>query len=481
MTIKRDLEQAQLQVDEAKAAAKTILQDIETSGLSDEREQSLDDALEAAELADTNLTQAVERANNLQQRVDRLEAIQPQALVDPLRDVHASDIPSNVPPTARPREPAIAQRHFNLKNFKPHIGGQESAYRFGMWALDKISKDIPAFQGAFPGASRFSSEQFGASPLNVHMGGGADTSGAFSLVPEEFSNTLIRLREETGVCRKIFHVRPMASDSRLDPIRTSGISAFFVGQGQSGTESDAAYSSIRLTARKLMCLSRISSELSEDSVLSIADEIAGECAHGISTAEDTAGFLGEGDSTSGGIVGLCPKLATLTAGTDPGLILGSGNLWSELVLDDFTNMLGALPQYAESQTEAAWLCHKTFYYSVLVNLLLASGGVTASEVINGVPRPMFLGQPVIYSSVFPSTESNSQIPVTFGNYAMGCTFGDRRAETLSFSDQAYVNGESVFERDQIAVRVTSRFDINVHSIGDSSNAGPVVGLQTAAS
>ena len=64
---------------------------------------------------------------------------------------------------------------------------------------------------------------------------------------------------------------------------------------------------------------------------------------------------------------------------------------------------------------------------------------------------------------------------------MGCTFGDRRAETLSFSDQAYVNGESVFERDQIAVRVTSRFDINVHSIGDSSNAGPVVGLQTAAS
>jgi len=47
--------------------------------------------------------------------------------------------------------------------------------------------------------------------------------------------------------------------------------------------------------------------------------------------------------------------------------------------------------------------------------------------------------------------------------------------TIADSDDRY------FEYDQRAYRVTCRMDINHHSLGDTSTAGPVVALKLAAS
>jgi HK97 family phage major capsid protein len=128
-----------------------------------------------------------------------------------------------------------------------------------------------------------------------------------------------------------------------------------------------------------------------------------------------------------------------------------------------------------------WVCHKTYYYTVMVRLILASGGTTAEEIVNGRRVPIFLGYPVVFSQVFPSSEANSQIPVVFGNMALGAMFGDRRAETIQFTDTAVVGGESLWERDQIGVRGTERFDVAVHGYGSNTVAGPICGLETAGS
>ena len=47
--------------------------------------------------------------------------------------------------------------------------------------------------------------------------------------------------------------------------------------------------------------------------------------------------------------------------------------------------------------------------------------------------------------------------------------------TLSYST------DYKFAEDQIAIKGTERIDVVVHDIGDTSNAGPVVGLITASS
>jgi HK97 family phage major capsid protein len=92
-----------------------------------------------------------------------------------------------------------------------------------------------------------------------------------------------------------------------------------------------------------------------------------------------------------------------------------------------------------------------------------------------------LGYPVEFSQVMPSTEANSQVCAVLGDFSKGAAFGDRQQESIAFSEHATIGGENVFERNQIAIRGTERFDIVVHDVGDANDAGPIVGLQTAGS
>ena len=58
------------------------------------------------------------------------------------------------------------------------------------------------------------------------------------LVPDEFQNDLIDLREKFGVFRQNAKIVPMASDTRTDPRRVNGVTAYFVGESTAATLSD---------------------------------------------------------------------------------------------------------------------------------------------------------------------------------------------------------------------------------------------------
>jgi len=91
------------------------------------------------------------------------------------------------------------------------------------------------------------------------------------------------------------------------------------------------------------------------------------------------------------------------------------------------------------------------------------------------------GYSVVTSEAFPKSDTNSQIVAILGDLDLSSDIGDRQATTIALSDSAYVGSSSVFERDQMAVRWTERWDINNHDLGSSTAAGPVVGLIAAAS
>lgn len=380
------------------------------------------------------------------------------------------------------------QRQYSggLKNFVGVRGGmqpEERAYRLGMWALAIASITLP-HRYRFKKATKFFEDHLQI----VHgEGGGGDTSGAHVLVPDEFSADLIDLKEARGVVRRLFGREPMRSDTKTIPRRKSGLTAYAVGENAAGTESTMALDDIMLVARKWMVLTRMSKELDEDAALNFGDKLAGEIAYAFADKEDQCGFNGDGTSTYHGIRGVRTKLQDVDdAGTDSaGLATGSGNAYSELTLTDFEGVCGKLPQYADTPN-TCWVAHRAFYFNVMKKLELAAGGVTSMEVATGGgagsrQRPMFLGYPVEFSQVMPSTEANSQVCAILGDFQMGATFGDRRQETIEFDDTVVVGGQSVWERDQIAAKGTERFDINVHEVGDASNPGAIVGLQTAAS
>lgn len=372
--------------------------------------------------------------------------------------------------------PATARHHQKITSFVDDsvFTAEEKAYRFGMYALAKAANDIPqAYR--FPQAQRFARDQglYAAS----HLEGGSDTTGSHAFVPEEFGTDLIRLRETYGVARQLCKIQTMSSDTRTDPKWSSGVTAYFVGEGEAGTVSTMQHSVVRLTAKKLMAISTYSSELAEDAVIDIGNTIAQEMAYAYSLKEDQCFIDGDGTSTYGGIVGLRPSFATLTLGTAPGYRdTTTSNTWAAMVIADLTTLISVVPVYA--QMGMRFLCSSQFYYQVMVPLLNAAGGITGSELQNGFRQPMFQGIPVTFSQVMPTATATSSIPVMLGNFAMAATLGDRRRETLEFSKDATIDSVNLFTNDLLAIRATERIDINVHSFGTNSVAGPIVALST---
>lgn len=361
----------------------------------------------------------------------------------------------------------------------------EAAHRFGMWALAAMTRQMPGrFQ--FHEAVDFVADTFGdkyLQPMNVHTESDGTTGGHY-LVPEEFGMDLIVLREMYGVARRVLRNVRMRNDRRNDPRRSSGLTVYFPGEGAAGTESTMAWDNVALTAKTAMVLTRMTAELSMDSAIDVGNTLADEIAYAFANKEDDCAFNGTGASTYAGIVGVRQALNTAagspTTTSAGGIIVGTGNAYSELVLGDFEDVVGILPQYADTPM-TTWVMHRRFFYQVALKLALAAGGVAANEILAGGDvrgRPMFLGYPVTVSQVMPSTAANSQVCALLGDFTKGASFGDRQQDSILFSEHASVGGQSVFERNEIAVRGTERFDINVHSVGDTTTAGPIVGLQT---
>jgi HK97 family phage major capsid protein len=115
----------------------------------------------------------------------------------------------------------VFSRVTSLKNFKGEVNGKsadERAYRFGKW-----------FAGAVVGidsAKRYCNDH--GIELKAHSEG-TNTAGGY-LVPHEFSNDLIDLREKYGIARRVAKVEAMASDTKMIARRKTGLTAYWTGE-----------------------------------------------------------------------------------------------------------------------------------------------------------------------------------------------------------------------------------------------------------
>ena len=93
-------------------------------------------------------------------------------------------------------------------------------------------------------------------------------------------------------------------------------------------------------------LTKYSNELNEDAVLNIGDDLAGEIAYAFALKEDQCGFLGDGTSTYGGIVGVTTALRNVdaTIANIAGLVVASGTRLRQqlqrIALADFNKVVG---------------------------------------------------------------------------------------------------------------------------------------------
>lgn len=338
---------------------------------------------------------------------------------------------------------------------------EANAYQCGRWFLATIGNDA---------GSRQWCHEHGVE-IRVQTEG-VNTAGGF-VVPDEMERAVINLREEYGNARRNARVVPMGSDHMIIPRRTGGVTAYFVGETTAITASDKSWNQVELTAKKLAALTRMSSDLNEDAVINMADDIADEMALAFATKEDQCAIDGDGTSTYGGMVGIRVKAIDGNHAYSYVAAASAGDNWSEVDASDLTNVMAALPLYARRR--AKWHCSPLAKVAVFDRLIQAAGGATMRETAEGPGVPRYMGYPIEEWPAMPTDDAaaalNGKIMLFFGDYSMAATLGTRRGITLKKSEERYI------EYDQIAIQATERFCIVNHDIGESATRGPVVGLQ----
>ena len=365
----------------------------------------------------------------------------------------------NVTRFASMKIPAKAKSHGPLQAFKGP-DAEKNAYIAGQVILAGMFGSEPA--------QRFCQQN--GLQVNGLMSSSDNSKGGF-IVPDEMSQTLIRIREERGVFPQFANRIPMGADIIRIPRLLTDVTAYWTGEGVEITASDAVIGEAELMARKLSALTKVSSELDEDAVIDIGDMITQSMGYAMADKIDDAAFNGDGTSTYGGVLGIKNALDSNAIS-----VALSGNVGaSTLDLVDFENALAIYPQYAGASPR--WFMHSAVYYSSAFALMNAAGGNTNVTLSNGVPTMMFLGFPVTFTQVMTSTTGSavSTILAYFGDLRLGSAYGVRRSVRTEVTMDRY------FENDLIGIKCTERVAINIHERGDTIRNRPIIALKTAAS
>lgn len=357
----------------------------------------------------------------------------------------------------------IAPHHSQLSAFNDGPEAVESAYRCGRWLRAAVFKNADDIRWC---------KEHGVE--NRALNEGSNSAGGV-LVPEEFAARVIRLVENYGTfAASGVEKVTMSRDTMIIPKRVTGTTAYFVGEGTAVTESEPSYANVQLVAKKLAVGTRMSTEVVEDALISLADAVATEFATSLAYKIDLCGWTGDSTSSSGGITGVVPKI---NDGTKAASVVTSGTGrtgFETLTVADFVNVIGKMPLYARSG--AQWYISPTGFASSMARLRYAAGGNTVESVGGGV-NETFLGFPVNLVHVMDSTlgADTGKVKVLFANLGLSSIYARRRDFSVRMYDQVYAT------TDQLLLQGTMRFDIVHHSLGDNTTAGPVIALKTAAS
>jgi HK97 family phage major capsid protein len=450
--------------------------------------QEAEALLDAADQADRELTAeeqakydaAVERVESMNKDIERRMKLEAAAApanalpAQPARPQPSAELNDDeIDPPGQPRATVrntdrgprveIPRPYGRMVAFTNDAKGRQQAYRAGMWLLATLGGNLNAHDWC----------RKNGVGSRAALSGGVNTAGG-ALVPEEFSTSIIEILERHGLFRRVCRVVPMMSDTLNVPRRVGGLTAYYVGENVEGTESDGTWDNVALVAKKLLILTRMSSEISEDAVIDLADKMAEEMGIAFAEKEDRSGFLGDGNAASyGGIVGVFVKALDAAHTKAKVTAAGAGDSCDsldEITGDHLLAMMGAV--HPAAKRGASWFCSPTAEELVFNAIKIAGGGNTR-DMLASSDTPRFLGYPIEVSSLLPddpTADLSALAMLGFGNLRMAATLGSRREVRVALSSERY------WSEDQIGVKGSMRHDINVHDMGTTSVKSPFVVL-----
>lgn len=346
--------------------------------------------------------------------------------------------------------------------------------RYGK-ALISGTLDGKDHQGFWPNESM--AKEFGENVMRIIgvRGKMMTTAGTGdAIVPTELASWIIQKIGQYGKFRRNAVRAPMGSSSMTVPKVTADLTIYCPGEGNLITASDVNIAQVAMVARKFACLTVLSREIEEDALAGLGEIIGVSMARSMAKKEDEIGFMGDGTSEYFGMTGIVGALRAVdeTIANIKSLIVGSGNAYNELTLEDFRKVVGILPDDADDNGK--WYMSKKFYYNVVYPLAVTAGVANIFEILSNRKDRFLLGYPVEFIGCMPSVAGDSQICAILADLELGAILGERRILEIARSE------DYLFGNDLTAIRGTQRIDISAHGVGDTEEAGPIVGLITAA-
>ena len=274
-----------------------------------------------------------------------------------------------------------------------------------------------------------------------------DSSGGY-LVPTERSNQIVALlRAKTAVRAAGATVVPMKSDSLEIPKQTGGATAYWLAENAQITASDQSFGMIQLFARKLGALTKMPSELFEDSDPAVESLVMADLARVLALEEDIK-YL-RGDGTSNAPVGLRNLGATVTS-------LGTNG--AAPTFDNLADCVYRLDADNVPNEGRAWIVHPRTVNTLRKIKDSNNKYLWADPNAPGDP-PTVWGYPVYTTTAIPINlthgSSSAASEIYFGAWGEAI-IGQRKTVELRASDAA----GNAFEYDQVFIRAIMRVAFN---------------------
>ena len=403
-------------VSEISARLEAISLEVEAlAGLALEEGDNSEATLAQIEALDAEFTQI---------SADKDRLVKVQARIDAI-------VASRVAPSA-PAIEAEASIEPELKEETPVMTPAKASYnRSSVFATSEDAYASGMFLAAMGGDRK-------ASEFMAAQNEGTDDKGGYT-VPAPLAAELINLVEQYGVARNVCRRVVMGASTWSVPKLAGHATVYYPAEAGSITESDLTFSQITLNAKKMAGLVKMSTEISEDSLISMTDTIVKDLAWSFAKAEDDNLFTG-GSILSGGIEG------------DAGIADTNVASVAALALTDLTAAVVASGQ--ERGLNPQWYMNATVWNGQVRDLLNAAGGNAIGELNAGV-SPTLFGYKVNLVSAMPgaSASTTGDLVACFGDLGVSHFFGDRRA--LNFR----VLNELFAVNDQVGITCTQRIDI----------------------
>ena len=385
-----------------------------------------------------------------------------------------TDLVSQVKLLRRTRMSSIKDEDGNYSGIWP---SRSMAKNFGLYVMSDILGN-PQAKKAFEATGIERRMMVGDKVVEGKALDSSDPAAGAALAPSEFIPYLTELIEAYSAYRQVAQEHPLGAGDSSIPALTSDITVYCPAASVSATEGTLGFKSLGLNPQEWVAYAAINRDLDEDAAIPVGEVVGRSLARAFGNKEDACGFVGDGSSTYFNIIGARAALRAVhaTVTSVKGLhVQDTPGVWSAIDLQDLLAVAGLLPEYAEIDmgNEVNWVCSKMFYMTVMLNAALNAGGAYANEVTRPdyLVKPIFLGRSVKFGGGMPKViEAADHCPALYGNFKLGAALGDRRKFTIEQSREVR------FLQRQTVIMGTERIAINNHGVGDTTNAGPIVGL-----